>query len=144
MPSQIHAHREIFSKSYQIKPKSDCIYHFPIDLEQQTNSVRFLCQINLKTIITVKFRLDLIRFREKKFCVKRECGTPDTPRVSCQYGADGFKCWSPLCWESSVSWTVDEENSSPVYIGSYLLLFFPVLPYCQIGIFFTSAPPLST
>ena len=26
-------HREIFSKSYQIKLKSDCIYHFPIDLE---------------------------------------------------------------------------------------------------------------
>ena len=29
----LYAHREIFSKSYQIKPKSDCIYHFPIDLE---------------------------------------------------------------------------------------------------------------
>ena len=27
-------HREIFSESYWIKPKSDCIYHFPIDLEQ--------------------------------------------------------------------------------------------------------------
>ena len=27
------AHREIFLKSYQIKPKSECIYHFPIDLE---------------------------------------------------------------------------------------------------------------
>ena len=26
-------HREIFLKSYQIKPISDCIYHFPIDLE---------------------------------------------------------------------------------------------------------------
>ena len=26
-------HREIVSKPYQIKPKSDCIYHFPIDLE---------------------------------------------------------------------------------------------------------------
>ena len=25
--------REIFSKSYQVKPKSDCIYHFPIYLE---------------------------------------------------------------------------------------------------------------
>ena len=28
-----HTHGEIFSKSCQIKPKSDCIYHFPIDLE---------------------------------------------------------------------------------------------------------------
>ena len=28
-------HRDFFSKSYQIKPKSDCIYHFPIDLEQK-------------------------------------------------------------------------------------------------------------
>ena len=26
-------HREIFSKSYKIKPKSECIYNFPIDLE---------------------------------------------------------------------------------------------------------------
>ena len=26
-------HRDIFSKSYQINPKSDCIYDFPIDLE---------------------------------------------------------------------------------------------------------------
>ena len=26
-------HREIFSKSYSINPKSDCIYHFPIDLD---------------------------------------------------------------------------------------------------------------
>ena len=26
-------HREAFSKSYYIDPKSDCIYHFPIDLE---------------------------------------------------------------------------------------------------------------
>ena len=28
-----YAHREIFSKSYQIKPKSDSIYHFSIQLE---------------------------------------------------------------------------------------------------------------
>ena len=27
----VSTHREFFSKSYQIKPKSDCIYHFPID-----------------------------------------------------------------------------------------------------------------
>ena len=26
-------HREIFLKFYQIKPKSDCIYHFMINLE---------------------------------------------------------------------------------------------------------------
>ena len=28
-----YTHREIFSKSYEIKPKSDCVYPFPIDLE---------------------------------------------------------------------------------------------------------------
>ena len=28
-------HGEIFSKSYQIKPKSDCIYHAPIDLDHK-------------------------------------------------------------------------------------------------------------
>ena len=27
------SHREIFTKSFQINQKSDCIYHFPIDLE---------------------------------------------------------------------------------------------------------------
>ena len=26
-------HREILSKFYQIKPKSDCIYQFPTDLD---------------------------------------------------------------------------------------------------------------
>ena len=26
-----HAHREIFSKYFKIKPNSDCIHHFPID-----------------------------------------------------------------------------------------------------------------
>ena len=36
------AHREIYSKSYYITPKSDCIYHAPIDLEQQTDSVCLL------------------------------------------------------------------------------------------------------
>ena len=29
----VRTHREIFLKSYQINPKSYCIYHFPIDLE---------------------------------------------------------------------------------------------------------------
>ena len=29
----VTAHREIFSKSYKLNPKSDCIYHFAIDLE---------------------------------------------------------------------------------------------------------------
>ena len=32
-------HREIFSESCKIKPKSDCIYHFPIDLER--NGIQF-------------------------------------------------------------------------------------------------------
>ena len=41
---------EIFSKSYYIKPKSDCIYDCPIDLEQQTNTVRLLFQINGKMV----------------------------------------------------------------------------------------------
>ena len=29
----LSTHREIFSKFYQIKPKPDCFYHFPIDLD---------------------------------------------------------------------------------------------------------------
>ena len=38
-------HREIFSKSYQIKLKSEDIYHSPIDLEQQTDTLCLLFQI---------------------------------------------------------------------------------------------------
>ena len=33
------AHREIFSKSYWINPKSDFIYHFPVDLEPNRHSL---------------------------------------------------------------------------------------------------------
>ena len=57
------AHREIFSKSYQIKLKSDCIYHTPINLEQQKDAVRLLLfQINRCMVNTIWFRFDLIRF----------------------------------------------------------------------------------
>ena len=51
--SFIFKHREIFSKSYSINLKSDCIYHFPIDLEQQTDTVRLLFQINRKMVYTI-------------------------------------------------------------------------------------------
>ena len=44
--SMFATHREIFSKSYQIKLKSDYIYHAPIDFEQQTDTVRLPFQIN--------------------------------------------------------------------------------------------------
>ena len=37
-------HREIFSKSYQIKPESDCIHHFPIDLEPNERPLAVLNQ----------------------------------------------------------------------------------------------------
>ena len=46
-------HGQIFSKSYQINSKSDCIYHFPIDLEQETDTVRLLFQINRKIVNTI-------------------------------------------------------------------------------------------
>ena len=40
------AHRETFSKSYQIKPKLIIFTTFPIDLEQHTDTVRLLFKIN--------------------------------------------------------------------------------------------------
>ena len=55
-------HREIFSKSYWIKLNSDFIYQFPIDLEQETDTVRLLFQINRCMVNTIWFRFDLIRF----------------------------------------------------------------------------------
>ena len=51
--TNVAAHREIFSKSCQTKPKSDCIYHVLIDLEQQTDAVRSLFQINQKMVNTI-------------------------------------------------------------------------------------------
>ena len=43
------AHGELFSKSWQIKPKSDCIYHASIDLEQQTDTHRpFSCSKSIE------------------------------------------------------------------------------------------------
>ena len=48
----VPAHWEIFSKSYYVKPKSDCIYHFPIVLKQKTD-VRLLFQINLYMVNTI-------------------------------------------------------------------------------------------
>ena len=43
---------------------SVCIYHAPFDLEQQTDTVRLLFQINRKMVNTIWFRFDLIKFRK--------------------------------------------------------------------------------
>jgi len=71
MISRDTIHREIFSKSYWIKPKSDCIYHFPIDLEpngrpidSEPNRTTLWFRINLKMVNTIWFLFDLIRFGE--------------------------------------------------------------------------------
>ena len=42
LPGEV-THREIFSKSYWIKPKSDCIYQFPINLEQSKRTLSVCC-----------------------------------------------------------------------------------------------------
>ena len=62
-------HAEIFSKSYCINPKSDCIYHFPDWFGSKQTSVWI--QINRKMVNTIWFRVDLIRF-QKDFSV---CGS---------------------------------------------------------------------
>ena len=45
-----YTHREIFQNLFKSNLKSDCIYHIPIDLEQQTDGVRLLFQINRKIV----------------------------------------------------------------------------------------------
>ena len=55
--------QKYFLKSYHIKPKSDCICHAPIDLEQQTGA-RLLFQINRCMASTIWLRFDMIRFRK--------------------------------------------------------------------------------
>ena len=59
-------HREFFSKSYWLKPKSDCIYYFPIDLEP--NGRPFGSKSMSKLVDTILFRFDLTWFR-KNFSV---------------------------------------------------------------------------
>ena len=47
-----YAQREIKPESYYIKPKSDCIYHAPIDLELPTD-ICLVFQIYLKMLNTI-------------------------------------------------------------------------------------------
>ena len=54
-------HTEIFTKSYSIKPKSDCIYHFALIWNQ--TDVCLLFKINRTMVNTIWFRFDLIKFR---------------------------------------------------------------------------------
>ena len=49
---------------FQIKPKSDCIYHAPIDLEHQTDAVRLLFKIIRCMVNTIWFRFHLIILRK--------------------------------------------------------------------------------
>ena len=49
-------------KSYQIKPKADCIYHFPVDLA--TNGRPIGAFANRCLANTILFRFGLIRFRK--------------------------------------------------------------------------------
>ena len=55
-------HGEIFSKSHQIKPKSDWIYHFLIDLDPIGRP--FGSKINRKMLNTIQFPVDLRRYRK--------------------------------------------------------------------------------
>ena len=60
-------HGEFYSKLHWIwiKSKSYCIYYTPIDLEQQTDTVRLLFQINRKMVNTIWFLLD---FKKISLC----------------------------------------------------------------------------
>ena len=51
--------------------EADCIYHFPIDLEQHKPTLSVWFQINRKMVYTIWFRVDLIKFR-KDFSVFRK------------------------------------------------------------------------
>ena len=61
-PCTISTHREIFSKSYQANPKSDCIYNFLIELDP--NGRPFGSNGKSEMVNTIWFRVDLIRFRK--------------------------------------------------------------------------------
>ena len=101
---------QIFSKFYWIKQKSDCNYHFPIDLEQQTDAVRLLFQINRCMVNTIRYRFDLIKFR-KDFSV-----CDDKNRISCPrlIGADPscFVSLFPEKWISGPVLFLKKKHSS--------------------------------
>ena len=66
------AHRAIFPKSYWIKPKSDCSYHFFDWLWTKQTVVCF--QMNRHMINTIWFRFDSRRFRNKLSVYTVACG----------------------------------------------------------------------
>ena len=68
----IRVHAE---KSYQIKPKSDCIYHALIDLEQQTD----VCLVGNQSendkynLIAVQFNKISLRVCPLRVCSQQKC-----------------------------------------------------------------------
>ena len=65
-------HWENYSESSQFKPKYDCSYHAPIDLDQQTDTVCLLIQINREMVTTIWFRFCINEIPKSFLCV---CGT---------------------------------------------------------------------
>ena len=64
------AHKEIFSKSYWIKPKSDCIYYFVVWFGT-ANGRPFVVPNQSKMVDTIWFRFDLIIFQKDfSVCIK--------------------------------------------------------------------------
>ena len=70
---QKYAHREIFSESYKIKPKSDCINHFSIDLEpnrrihlvpNQSYDGEYYLILVLSTEISKKIICEYVRYTD--------------------------------------------------------------------------------
>ena len=82
-------------KSYWIKPKSDCIYHAPIDLEQKRSSVWF--QISRKMVNTIWFRLDLIIIQKD---------------LSVCCAVSWWPNWRPLC-ETSLQYSSEMFKEGP-------------------------------
>ena len=70
-------HREIFSKSYRLKLKSDYIYHFPIDLEQQPD-VRLVpnqSEYGKYNLISVRFNKISLDVQSRDTSRRNACGT---------------------------------------------------------------------
>ena len=88
----LHAEKS-FSNSYWIKPDSDCIYHYTIDLEPNGRPIGF--KSIGKMVNTIWFRFDSIRF-QKDFTV---C----TVRRNC-YLYKGLACIKLRGWCLSKPW----------------------------------------
>ena len=125
----------MFSKFYYIKPKSDCIYHYPIDLEPNGSksigeifgTKRF--QINRCMVNRIWFQFDLIRFQKDVSVCVNAIATENVGifflRSKLNVEEDEMRAWSGVKW--GALWTFCPSRATVLGIGSFSISDFHFL-----------------